>query len=92
MPFSCSARLNSCGRSVAARASASGGTMPASMTAAMILQRRRVGAAEPGRGERVRRLVDRATHVERHHQAEHDAEQDGRAAGHAVEGILQLGR
>ena len=41
LPFSRSGSLNSPGRTVVASAIASGGTMPAAMTAAMIAQRRR---------------------------------------------------
>ena len=73
-PFSRSASVNSFGRSTVASASASGGVIPAAITAAMIFS---CGASvavprgeQAGGGERVGDLVDRAAHVERHHQAE----------------------
>ena len=70
--------------------------MPASMTAAMIFScgaslaggRR---AADAGGGEAVGDLVQRAAHVEGHHQAEDHAEQDALAAAHAVQAVGELG-
>ena len=73
-----------------ASASASGGTMPAAITAAMILSEAVVVGGEARGGERVRRLVDRAAEVEAHHQAEDDAEQRRDRAGQAVEPVVRL--
>ena len=59
LPFSRSGSEKSCGRSVVASAMASGATMPAAMTAAMIFSCGRVGGGarcgEPGGGEEVGR-------------------------------------
>ena len=92
LPFSRSGSLNSRGRTKVASAIASGGTMPAAITAAMISKRRRGRRGEAGGGERVGRLVDRAAEVEAHHQAEDDAEQNGGGPGHAAEPVGQAGR
>ena len=58
---------------------ASGGTMPAAMTAAMICHGAWWSTLRPGDGEGVGNLVDRAAEVEAHHQAQDDAEQDDEA-------------
>ena len=94
LPFSCSATVKSPGRRTVASASAIGGTMPAIMTAAMIFSSGASSAEarrpEPGDGEAVGDLVERAAHVEGHHQAEDDAEQDGGAAAHVVQALVEL--
>ena len=89
LPFSRSGSVNRPGADDVASAIASGGTMPAAITAAMIRSDAGVGGGEPGGGERVGRLVDRPAEVEAHHQAEDDAEQDRGGAGHAAEPVGQ---
>ena len=89
LPFSRSGSENSCGRRVVDSAMASGATMPAAMTAAMIFSCGLSDAApavgEAGGGEGVGDLVDRTAEVEAHHRAEDGAEEDGARAAHAVE-------
>ena len=76
LPFSRSgAREQIAARTVVASAIASGGTMPAAMTAAMMLVATpaRSTAASPAVANASGRLVDRAAEVERRRQAEDDA-------------------
>ena len=92
LPFSRSARVKSFLSRTVARAIASGGTMPAAMTVAMICHGAwLVGAAgaQAGYCEGVGNLVDRAAEVEAHHEAKDDAEDHGGGAAHAREPAVQ---
>ena len=79
------------GGSAVLSAMASGGTMPAAMTVAMITSEPLVCDGQPRGGEEVGRLVDRAAEVEAHHQAEDDPEQDRGRAAQAVQPVAQPG-
>lgn len=98
LPFSRSAPVNSFGDTAVARAIASGGTMPAAITAAMIISGAGFSATEPapaGYREGISDLVDRPAQIDGHHQAQDQAEDRRRGAGHArqpaVEGFGELG-
>ena len=88
LPASCSSGSHRFGNSVVARASPSGGVMPAAITAA-------IGPFTPlveqPDGEGVGDLVERPAHVRRHHRPEDQPEHGGVGALQPLQPLGQLG-
>ena len=93
LPFSRSGSENSCGRTVVGEGHRERGHHAGGHDRGHDLQLGavgcRTGRGEPGGGEGVGDLVDRAAEVEAHHRAEDGAEQDRAGAAQAVEGVGQ---